>query len=61
MPTVTVDAALLHDILARRDELTRAITSGVQSEDWDAVMRAFDALLVTLARLEDSLARTGDR
>jgi len=57
MPMVTVDAALLHDILGRRDELVRAITAGVQSEDWDSVMRAFDGLLATIARLEGSLAR----
>jgi hypothetical protein len=61
MPTVTVDAALLQDILGRRDELVRAITAGIQGDDWDSVMRAFDDLLATIARLEDSLARTGDR
>jgi hypothetical protein len=60
MPTVTVDAALLQAILGRRDELVRAITAGIQGDDWDTVMRAFDDLLATIARLEDSLARTGD-
>jgi hypothetical protein len=59
MSTVTVDSAMLHDILIRRDELVRAITSGMQSEDWDSVMRAFDGLLAAIARLEDSLARAG--
>jgi hypothetical protein len=61
MPTVPVDAALLQDILSRRDELVRAIVAGIQCEDWHAVMRAFDSLLATIARLEDSLARTGDQ
>ena len=57
MPTVNVDAALLSDILGRRDELVRAIAAGVQSEDWDSIMRAFDGLLATIARLEEGLAR----
>lgn len=60
MKTVNVDAALLHDLLARRDELVRAIAAGVQSEDWESVMRAFDGLLATIARLEVSLPRMGD-
>ncbi len=60
MTTVHVDAAALHDLLNRRDELVRAIATGVQSEDWNSVMRAFDGLLAAIARLEDSLPRVGD-
>ena len=33
--TVPVDAAILRDLLARRDELVRAITVGMASDDWD--------------------------
>ena len=57
MPTVRVDAELLRDLLTQRDELVRSITAGMHSGDWDPVMGAFDALLTTIARLEDSLPR----
>jgi hypothetical protein len=55
MPTVTVDAAILRDLLGQRDELVRAITAGMTAGNWDPVMRAFDALLATIAHLESSL------
>jgi hypothetical protein len=57
MPTVRVEAELLLDLLRRRDELVGAIRAGMTSGDWDPVMRAFDDLLVTLTRLEESLER----
>jgi len=55
MPTVRVDAELLRDLLGKRDELVRSITAGMTSGDWGPVMGAFDGLLSTIARLEDSL------
>lgn len=55
MPTVRVDAELLQNLLGQRDELVRFITAGMTSGDWDPVMGAFDGLLATIARLEDSL------
>ena len=55
MPTVRVDAELLQRLLGQRDELVRSITAGMTSGDWDPVMGAFDGLLATIARLEDSL------
>jgi hypothetical protein len=55
MPTVRVDAELLQDLLRRRDELVGAIRAGMTSGDWDPVMRAFDDLLATLTRVEQSL------
>jgi hypothetical protein len=58
MPTVSVDAGLLQDLLSRRDELVRTIAAGMTSGEWDPVMRAFDGLLSTIARLEDSLGRS---
>ncbi len=58
MSTVRVDSDLLRELLARRDELVRAITGGMHSDDWEPVMGAFDGLLATIARLEDSLPRT---
>jgi hypothetical protein len=57
MATVTVDAALLQELLGRRDDLVRTIAAGVNSGDWDPVMRAFDGLLAAIARLEDGLRR----
>ena len=59
MPTVGVEAELLRALLAQRDELVRSIAAGMHSGDWDPVMGAFDALLATIARLEDSLPRAG--
>ena len=54
---MSVDSDLLRELLVRRDELVRTITAGMQSDDWDPVMGAFDGLLATIARLEDSLSR----
>lgn len=54
-PTLPVDAAILRDLLARRDELVRAITAGMASDDWDQVMTPFEGLLVAIKRLEESL------
>ena len=58
MPTVTVQAEDLQELFGRRDELVHAITAGMASGEWDPVMRAFDGLLVTITRLEESLGRT---
>ncbi len=54
-PTIAVDVAILQDLLARRDELVRAITSGMASEEWDQVMAPFEGLLVAIKQLEESL------
>jgi hypothetical protein len=61
MATVSVDAELLQDLMRGRDELVRAITAGMSSAEWDPVMSAFDGLLATIARLEDSLRRQNDQ
>ncbi len=58
MPTVSVDAGLLQDLLSRRDELVRTIAAAMTAGEWDPVMGAFDGLLSTIARLEDSLGRS---
>ena len=55
MPTIPVDVAVLRDLLVRRDELVRAITTGMASGDWDQVMVPFDGLLVAIKQLEASL------
>ncbi len=55
MAMVQVDLAILQDVLARRDELVRAITTGMASGEWDQVMAPFDELLVAIKRLEGSL------
>ncbi len=54
-PTVPVDAAILQDLLARRDELVRAIAAGMASGEWDQVMGPFEGLLVAIKRLEENL------
>jgi hypothetical protein len=61
MPTIPVDGAVLQNLLARRDELVRAITAGMTSGDWDQVMAPFDGLLAAIKQLEESLeaARSG--
>jgi hypothetical protein len=53
--TVPVDAAILQDLLARRDELVRAIAAGMASGEWDQVMGPFEGLLVAIKRLEENL------
>lgn len=55
MSTIPVDALALEDLLARRDELVRAITAGMASGDWDQVMVPFEGLLVAIKQLEESL------
>ena len=55
MPTIPVDLTLLRDLLARRDDLVRAITAGMASGDWEQVMAPFEGLMVELKRLEGSL------
>jgi hypothetical protein len=57
MPTVSVDAELLRELLRQRDELVRSITAGMTSGDWNPVMGAFDGLLATIARLEAGVTR----
>lgn len=52
-PTVPVDATILQDVFVRRDELVRAITAAMGSDEWDQVMGAFDGLLVSIKRLEE--------
>jgi hypothetical protein len=53
MFTIPVNVAVLRDLLARRDELVRAITAGIASGDWDQVMAPFEALLVAIKQLEE--------
>ncbi len=53
--TVPVDVAILRDVLARRDELVRAITAGIASGEWDQVMAPFEGLLAGIQRLEACL------
>ncbi len=55
MATIPVEAAVLRDLLARRDDLVRAITAGTASGDWDQVMAPFEGLLVAIKQLEESL------
>ncbi len=57
--TVCVDAALVQDLLGRRDELVRAITAGMASGEWDQVMGPFDGLLAAIKRLEESVSVPG--
>ena len=59
-PKIAVDVAILQDLLARRNELVRAITAGMASEEWDQVMAPFEGLLVAIKQLEESL-ETGQR
>ncbi len=58
-PTVRVDPAVVQDLLARRDELVRAITVGMASGEWDQVMGPFDGLLAAIKRLEESVSVSG--
>jgi hypothetical protein len=57
MPTISVEADLLRELLVRRDELVQVITAGLASQEWDRVMPAFDALLLAIKRLEEGLER----
>ena len=56
---VRVDAAIVQDLLARRDELVRAITAGLASGEWDRVMGPFDGLLAAIKRLEEGVSVSG--
>ncbi len=58
---IPVDAAIVQDLLARRDELVRAITAGMASGEWDQVMGPFDGLLAAIKRLEEGLSPSGPR
>jgi hypothetical protein len=55
MSTTPVDDSVLMDLLARRDELVRAIKAGMASGDWDQVVVPFEGLLVAIKQLEESL------
>jgi hypothetical protein len=55
MTTTPVDDSVLMDLLARRDELVRAIKAGMASGDWDQVVVPFEGLLVAIKQLEESL------
>jgi len=57
--TVRVDPAVVQDLLARRDDLVRAITAGMASGEWDQVMGPFDGLLAAIKRLEESVSVSG--
>jgi hypothetical protein len=54
-----IDAVTVQDLLARRDELVRAITAGMVSGEWDQVMGPFDGLLAAIKRLEEGVAVPG--
>ena len=56
---VRVDPAVVLDLLARRDELVRAITAGMTSGEWEQVMGPFDGLLAAIKRLEESVSVSG--
>jgi hypothetical protein len=55
MPMIPIESEILQDLLARRDELVRAITAGMTSGEWDQVMAPFDQLLAAIKRLEEGL------
>ncbi len=61
MGTVAVDASMLERVLAQRDALVQAITRAGATQEWEAVMAAFDGLLGALKALEASLERDGLR
>jgi hypothetical protein len=57
---IPIESEILQDLLARRDELVRAITAGMTSGEWEQVMAPFDQLLAAIKRLEESLG-VGER
>ncbi|HSB69412.1 MAG TPA: hypothetical protein VLT62_08785 [Candidatus Methylomirabilis sp.] len=59
MPTITIEVAVLQELLARKAELVRSITAGMASGEWDQVMGAFDSLLVAIQRIEEALETSG--
>ncbi|HSB79883.1 MAG TPA: hypothetical protein VLM91_13975 [Candidatus Methylomirabilis sp.] len=59
MSSISIDEAILRDLLLRKEELVRSITAGIASGEWDQVMGAFDGLLVAIKRIEESLETQG--
>lgn len=59
MSSISIDEAILRDLLLRKEELVRSITAGMASGEWDLVMGAFDGLLVAIKRIEESLETQG--
>jgi hypothetical protein len=55
MPKISIEAAILHDLLLRKEELVQSITAGMASGEWEQVMGAFDGLLVAIMRIEETL------
>jgi hypothetical protein len=58
MTQVSVDATIVQEVLARRDELVRAITAGMASGQWEQVMGPFEGLMVALKQLEQTVETT---
>jgi hypothetical protein len=59
MPKISIEAAILQDLLLRKEELVRSITAGMASGEWEQVMGAFDGLLVAIKRIEETLEAAG--
>ena len=59
MPKISIEAAILQDLLVRKEELVRSITAGMASGEWEQVMGAFDGLLVAIRRIEETLEAAG--
>lgn len=59
MPKISIEAAILQDLLVRKEELVRSITAGMASGEWEQVMGAFDGLLVAITRIEETLEAAG--
>lgn len=59
MSSISIDEAILRELLLRKEELVRSITAGMASGEWDQVMGAFDGLLVAIKRIEESLETQG--
>lgn len=59
MSSISIDEAILRELLLRKEELVRSITAGMASGEWDQVMGAFDGLLVAIKRIEESLETEG--
>jgi hypothetical protein len=55
MPKVEIEEDLLRVLLGHRDALVRAITTGMQSGEWDPVMGPFNELLMAIKRLEEAM------
>jgi hypothetical protein len=54
MAAVSIEREVVVELLARRDQLVRAITAGTASGDWNPVMPAFDGLLAAIQRFEET-------